>query len=273
MLTRSLKLLSILCLFNLNSYSSANPNSIIINTQPENRKIVGGEDAIRGEFPFMVSLQIYNNNHFCGGSVIASRYILTAAHCVASYSVQSIVVGKHATYNNNGATTIRVKRQIVHPQYDAYYLYNDVALLELENDIPYKYKPIQLANEYITSTYAGQGMYTTVIGWGDTQGTGNPYVLQKVDVPITSTRICQNAGGIYSNICAGLPQGGKDSCQGDSGGPLFIKTNNGFYQVGIVSFGSGCAQPNRPGVYARVANFKLWIEQYLTQRDKVAIAY
>ncbi|MBU2708133.1 serine protease [Zooshikella marina] len=234
---------------------------------PENHQIVGGVDAIRGEFPFMASLQIYNGSHFCGGSVVSRRFILTAAHCVANYSIHSIVVGKHFKYSNQGTTVIRVKRQIVHPQYDDYYTYNDVALLELTSDIPTQFTSLSLANEAITSLYANEGMYTTVIGWGDTKGTGNQNILQKVNIPITSKRKCRNVGGIDSNICAGLPEGGKDSCQGDSGGPLFVKNNDTVYQVGIVSFGSGCALPNRPGVYARIANFKPWIEQYTGSTD------
>jgi secreted trypsin-like serine protease len=92
-------------------------------------------------------------------------------------------------------------------------------------------------------------------------------LLQEVAVPIVDSTRCQ-AGYSGTNVritanmlCAGLTQGGKDSCQGDSGGPLVVKGADGkWQQAGVVSFGIGCARPERFGVYTRVANYVPWIE-------------
>uniref|UniRef100_A0A3Q1EUP0 trypsin n=1 Tax=Acanthochromis polyacanthus TaxID=80966 RepID=A0A3Q1EUP0_9TELE len=93
----------------------------------------------------------------------------------------------------------------------------------------------------------------------------SPQRLQEVNVPIVTNSDCSNSyGGITDNmICAGLTEGGKDSCQGDSGGPLVSKNDSIWVLAGVVSFGNGCAEPNFPGVYARVSQYQSWINSFI----------
>jgi secreted trypsin-like serine protease len=112
------------------------------------------------------------------------------------------------------------------------------------------------------------GILATVTGWG-TRSEGAPDYpdeLYEVQVPIVDQSTCEFVYGSIGDditgnmLCAGLPQGGKDSCYGDSGGPLIVPDGSGGFKLaGIVSWGEGCAQPGFPGVYTRVANFVEWV--------------
>lgn len=121
-----------------------------------------------------------------------------------------------------------------------------------------------------------------VAGWGTTREKGQQApVLMEVQVPVISNRDCkdkydrigQYKGDIQFSdrvLCAGYRQGGKDSCQGDSGGPLMLPVHeNGdkfpFYQIGVVSYGAGCARVNIPGVYANVQHYADWIKNKIRE--------
>ncbi|KAL7875120.1 hypothetical protein SRHO_G00060900 [Serrasalmus rhombeus] len=152
----------------------------------------------------------------------------------------------------------RVPYQVIrHPNYDSNTLNNDIMLIKL--------KSAATINSYVRtvplpSTCAPAGIWCLISGWGNTlsSGTNYPSTLRCLEAPILSDTVCRNSypGEITSNMfCAGFVEGGKDSCQGDSGGPVVCK---GQLQ-GIVSWGYGCAQKNRPGVYTKVCNFNSWI--------------
>ncbi|AZZ95253.1 trypsin-like serine protease [Hahella sp. KA22] len=227
-------------------------------------KIVGGEEASEGEFPFMVYLQ-YNGGQWCGASVVSDYYVLTAAHCTSGRSASSFkaVVGLHRQNDMSDAQVIQVTEVINHPGYNSNTMQNDIALLKVAQKIDEKYTRITLGAP--NDIY--DGLTTTVIGWGDTSEGGNsPNALQKVDVPVVSLDECRSAYGSSNihdhNVCAGLKQGGKDSCQGDSGGPLFINQAGEFRQLGVVSWGDGCARPNKYGVYTAVPSFASWINSH-----------
>ncbi|WP_369600449.1 serine protease [Hahella sp. SMD15-11] len=234
------------------------------NFVPPAGKIVGGNQASPGEFPFMVSLQI-NGSHVCGGSVISSRWILTAAHCAVEFNTKNTtaVVGAHRLSSSPGSTRLNIDKIVVHPKYGKVSNENayDIALLRTSQAIPSAYSPILIGEQKDTKP----GTLTTVAGWGATkEGGWASDVLMKVDVPLVSLSACRASYGNDiedHNVCAGLPKGGKDSCQGDSGGPLFVRRNNQFYQVGIVSWGAGCAQPGMYGVYTSAPAFSSWITQ------------
>ncbi|XP_038594133.1 tryptase-like [Micropterus salmoides] len=162
-----------------------------------------------------------------------------------------------------------VSQIIKHPNYNKIPNDNDIALLKLSSPVNFTdyIRPVCLA---AAGSVFNAGTTCWVTGWGDIQyGVSLPYPqnLQEVSVPIVSNDECYTAygGKITSNmICAGVAQGGKDSCQGDSGGPLVTKTSSTWVQAGVVSFGELCAQPNFPGVYARVSQYHSWINSHIT---------
>eukprot|EP00058_Branchiostoma_floridae_P003213 XP_002588701.1 hypothetical protein BRAFLDRAFT_287422 [Branchiostoma floridae] len=230
--------------------------------QAEDR-IVGGSQASAGEFPYQVSLQD-NIGHFCGGTLLNSRWVLSAAHCQESPNRLSIVAGEWDLSRNEGHEQTRsVARVIVHPNYNDNTLNHDIMLIEVSS-------PFNL-NSWVSpvsvpTSMVSVGTTLTVTGWGNTlsSGTNYPDKLQKVDVPYISRSDCNAAsaydGEITANMfCAGYMSGGKDSCQGDSGGPVV----RGGRVYGVVSWGYGCAERNFPGVYTKVNRHASWINGYI----------
>jgi secreted trypsin-like serine protease len=239
-------------------------------------RIVGGE-AANENYPWMVSLQRVlingNSSHICGGSFIDSRWVLTAAHCVlgAAPNQLRLFSGTNELDDPNGQFHDIVAVH-VHEDYDPATLLNDIALLELSQpaDIPLL---VETADEDYMIDVVEDDL-VRVIGWGALAQNNNnlPNELQEVDVPVRTQPQCLDAyPGADSiiagtTVCAGIPEGGIDSCQGDSGGPLFQAdaAGVGYTQVGIVSWGIGCAQPNAYGVYTRVASFQDWIDGFIS---------
>jgi trypsin len=230
--------------------------------------IVGGTDAVKGEFPFQASLQ-GSSGHFCGGSLIKKNWVLTAAHCVQGWRASNkIILGLHDRNDKSGTEIFTAVKVIPHPQYDANTMDWDYALLKLSGDS--KFRTIDLNSTEIDIPEDGNDSINVwTSGWGTTsEGSyGLPRILQKVQVPLVSHKVC-NSPDSYNGevtdrmICAGLHDGGKDSCQGDSGGPLFMQQTSGDYLlVGVVSWGEGCARANKYGVYTKVNAGVDWISQ------------
>ncbi|KAM4024011.1 transmembrane protease serine 9-like [Anomaloglossus baeobatrachus] len=170
---------------------------------------------------------------------------------------------------------VPVKNIIIHPICSGDGTSGDLALMELEGPVTFNFniQPICLPSP---DQVFPDGMMCWVTGWGDT-GEGvklsSPYVLQEVDLPLINSSACdkmfKDVYNITSSIalvqddmiCAGYREGEKDGCQGDSGGPLVCNNGDSWILVGSVSWGDGCAQPNKPGVYAKTSNFSSWIKQ------------
>jgi trypsin len=224
--------------------------------------IVGGSAAAEGEFPFMASLQGGTGFAFCGGSVIGSDWVLTAAHCVpdADASDLYVVTGRTNLTDTSKGQRIKVDTVYVNPEYaDSAH---DSALLHLST--PTTSPAITLASAADDALEAA-GAPVTVTGWGDqtpTLGLNSPSAMRKVSLNVVSDSECgqTNLGfDAATGVCAAALL--KDSCQGDSGGPLFATTPAGRVQIGIVSYGQSCALPKFPGVYSEVNNAQIrsWI--------------
>jgi V8-like Glu-specific endopeptidase len=241
------------------STSTCGRQSII----PGNQRIVGGAEAIANSWPWIVSLQ--TGGHFCGGTLIDARHVLTAAHCLTSVSVGQlrIVAGLHERSNlYTGRTQIlSASRIFLHEQYNGATYANDIAVIRLA-------QPVQL-NSYVNlvclpGPEPQEYSPVTVAGWGATRkGGSSPNALQQVTVQVLNGEAkaaYTSYFDVQRQIGAGIARiGGKDSCQGDSGGPLMYSSNGQWYLVGVVSFGNDCALSYHPGVYTRTSAYLNWI--------------
>ncbi|MCG9568185.1 S1 family peptidase [Vibrio chagasii] len=237
-------------------------------------QIINGNEATKGSWPFMVALVSKNmdayEGQFCGASFIGERYVLTAAHCIEASSSQDfeVVIGlSDLSSPDVEKHRYSVEQVYAHESYTQEPASNDIAIIEL-SDKPME-SAVDLVDGYVRDNLSA-GQMLTVIGWGDQNSSQEQYSstsqLQQVNVPLVSQRDCNlGQGDGYSDIgadafCAGYKEGGRDSCSGDSGGPIMLSTNNGHYeQLGLVSWGEGCAQPEAYGVYTNISHFADWI--------------
>ncbi|XP_060922596.1 serine protease 27-like [Limanda limanda] len=235
---------------------------------PVNTRIVGGQTAAPGDWPWQVSL-VSGGEHDCGGSLINDQWVMTAAHCISgSGSGVTVYLGR---FNQSGPNPNEVSRTIAqakcHQSYSTLTNENDICLLKLSSPVNFTdyIQPVCLADANST---LHSGVSTWVAGWGNTRpsGASASNTLQEANLDIVGNQECQ-CNSIYDitdkMICAWVRAGGIDSCQGDSGGGLVTKVGSGWAAVGIVSFGDGCAKPNVPGIYTRVSEYKEWISNII----------
>jgi len=238
-----------------------------------NRIVGGTEVSPAHKYPWQVGLKIRGGgSYWCGGSIINDRYVLTAAHCFFNTqgereSDEGLVVGvgDHNMVTDkddvSGVTRlVAAEKVILHPEYKSSGYDYDVAVIKLAEKLSMTKEvgPVCLPNDP-SLTYAGVKAISS--GWGTTSSGGSqPNKLMEVELPILEPS-CWNMKGISERmLCAGYRKGGKDTCQGDSGGPLVVDDMGKYRQVGVVSWGNGCAGKNSPGVYARVTKFLNWIK-------------
>ena len=237
-------------------------------------RIINGKEATKGNWPFMAALVSRNVNaydgQFCGASFIGERYVLTAAHCVEGNGREDldVVIGVSNLSSSQAAQhRYAVDNIYVHQYYNPEAIGSDIAIIELVE------KPsesvVNLVDGYVRGNL-NDGQMLTVMGWGDqdaSDGYSSKSELYQVNVPLVNQYQCNTVPySGYSSIgsdafCAGYSDGGYDSCQGDSGGPIVVSTNGTYEQLGIVSWGKGCAEANAYGVYTNISHFDDWIDE------------
>lgn len=222
---------------------------------PGPARVINGEEANIADFPFQVAL-LQGNFQFCGGTLVGSQHVLTAAHCVINLvpSQVDILIGTEDL--GGGGERVPTTAIRTHPNFSASLDY-DVAVVRLD-------RPLLRPRVYLQSpdqpSLSEPGTIATVVGWGELEDGSQPTRLREVAIPIITNALCSDISGeIYGSIgprtiCAGGRDLGKGPCFGDSGGPLLVPSNDGWTQVGIVSFGVArdrCG--NVPGAFSRVS--------------------
>ena len=245
-------------------------------------RIVGGDQVSeQSDYPWVVSLKYQSSKqHFCAGTLIDKQWVLTAAHCVIDQTASKIIatVGEYNLSSNPSTTSTNITKIIIHPAFNEKTFNNDIALLKLSETLTQQ-TVSRLSSLETAQSISVDNIIATAIGWGSTiayasKGEGQdipvsyPSILRQVTLPLLSSQSCSSVmPNITDNmICAGdVNNGGLDSCQGDSGGPLLVESaTETVQQIGIVSFGQGCAQPQTAGVYTKVSNYQDWIESNIT---------
>ncbi|KAG7221973.1 hypothetical protein INR49_028256 [Caranx melampygus] len=247
--------------------------------------IVGGKDAPKDRWPWMVHLNITTSDGAkkwrCGGTILNAEWVLTAAHCwdpslQPDPSRSMAWVGTHSLQKES-ARYLGIVYVIPHRNYRAVgkgYL-NDIALIKLKKKLRFSQsvRPVSLPS--VDDTF-GPSSECWITGWGYT-GTNaplqDPETLQELKIPIVPNTACAKQYPELSSdmLCAG--EGGKDACKGDYGGPLVCHGASGFVQVGIMSFGSpsGCAVSGRPGVYTQVSKYLRFINDYIHHAEEASV--
>lgn len=251
----------------------------VVNQQ---NRIVGGQEAKINAYPWMAALATTEEQFYCGGTLVASEWVVTASHCLFQDRDQTvptlpnqlkIVLGAQNRNRRNSKLprkVVSVEKIFLHQNYDKRSFNNDIALVKLAESVDLSvYVPACMAE--VDQDFTGDT--ARVYGWGTTgEASSASNKLLEVAVPVVTRTVCQQAlsdiGVRITDgmLCAGGDKG-KDACQGDSGGPLTINKNGRHTLAGSVSFGYGCGRANRYGVYAKTSAYRKWIDEILQRNS------
>ncbi|XP_017658322.1 ovochymase-2 [Nannospalax galili] len=262
----------------------------LVGTQSQNdfnsfSRIVGGSQVEKGSYPWQVSLK-QRRKHICGGTIISSQWVITAAHCMANRNIAStlnVTAGEYDLSQTEPEEQIRaIETIIIHPQFSTRKPMDyDIALLKMAGNFQFGQfvRPVCLPEP---EEHFEAGFICTTAGWGRlTEGGTTPQVLQEVNLPILTQEECEASLLTLKNpftgkafLCTGFPEGGRDACQGDSGGSLMCRNKKGAWTLaGVTSWGLGCGrgwiknglrkEQGTPGIFTDLSKVLPWIYKHI----------
>lgn len=228
--------------------------------------IIGGMEADE-PYPFMVSLQSRSSEHFCGGSLLAPTWILTAAHCVQGRQPRGVGARIGSADRTQGGELKQAAEIITHPDYAPDGAGGDLALVRLTEPAQSAPVPIAPATE--------AGMPARLLGWGQTCPTvgcgDSPVMLQQLDTSLVEGELCTAAFDAKVELCVDNAGGDSGSCYGDSGGPALHRTEQGRWEVLGVTSRPGNDNPTcatGPSIYTSATAYSAWITEHMQPPDE-----